>query len=173
MSTIAESKRFQNTFAFVNKHLTAKDRILDLGVPNKLSGFLTDKGFNFTNTEGQDLDLDFEIVKTTEFDVVTAFEIFEHLVNPFSVLKNIAARKIVVSVPLRLWFSPAYWSKTEPFDRHFHEFEPRQFDMLLEKAGWTIKDSQKWKSYNPKQFGIRPILRRFTDRYYIVCAERK
>ena len=56
-------------------------------------------------------------------------------------------------------------------DMHFHEFEDWQFDWLLEKAGWTIKDSAKWT--NPtKKLGFRPLLRFFTNRYYIVYAER-
>ena len=32
----------------------------------------------------------------------------------------------------------AYKSKTDPLDRHYHEFEPWQFDWLLEKSGWKI-----------------------------------
>ncbi len=167
-------KRFENTLEFLKKHIKKNDNILDLGVENPFSKYLKEQGFKISNTAaGQDLDLNFEIVKSADFDTVTAFEIFEHLVNPFSILKNIKARKLVASVPLRLWFAPAYWSQTDPFDRHYHEFETRQFDMLLDKAGWEIKDSQKWKSYNPKAIGIRPILRRFTDRYYIVYCERK
>ena len=57
-------------------------------------------------------------------------------------------------------------------DRHFHEFEDWQFDWLLEKAGWTIIDSQKWIS-KVKINGIRPLLRNYTPRYYAVYAERK
>ncbi|MCW8980959.1 MAG: methyltransferase, partial [Altibacter sp.] len=52
------------------------------------------------------------------------------------------------------------------------EFEDWQFDWLLEKAGWTIKKREKFT--NPvKKIGIRPILRRFTPRYYLVYAERR
>jgi hypothetical protein len=32
-----------------------------------------------------------------------------------------------------LWFSPAYRSKTDMWDRHYHEFEDWQLDWLLEK----------------------------------------
>jgi hypothetical protein len=43
--------------------------------------------------------------------------------------------------------------------------------LALEKSGWKIIDRQKWT--NPvNKIGIRPILRRFTNRYYIVYAER-
>jgi hypothetical protein len=65
---------------------------------------------------------------------------------------------------------PAY-SKTDMWDRHYHEFEDWQLDWLLEKTGWKIIDSQKWT--NPvNKFGIRPLLRYFTNRYYIVYAEK-
>ena len=56
-------------------------------------------------------------------------------------------------------------------DRHYHEFEDWQFDWLLEKAGWNIKKRQKWTSPISK-IGIRPILRKFTPRYYAVYAEK-
>jgi hypothetical protein len=39
---------------------------------------------------------------------------------------------------------PAYRSKTDMWDRHYHEFEDWQLDWLLEKTGWKIIDSQKW-----------------------------
>ena len=44
-------------------------------------------------------------------------------------------------------------------------------DWLLEKTGWKIMDRKKWT--NPvKKFGLRPLLRKFTNRYYIVYAEK-
>jgi len=145
---------------------------LDLGVENPFSEIMKSNGYSITNTAGEDLDVDFESIVKSNADVVTAFEIFEHLIAPFNVLKEIKADKLVASIPMRLWFAPAYRSKTDPWDRHYHEFEDWQFDWLLEKAGWTIKDSSKWT--NPsKKIGLRPILRYFTNRYYIVYAERE
>jgi hypothetical protein len=73
---------------------------------------------------------------------------------------------------MRLWYKRAYWNEKDPWDRHFHEFEDRQFDMLVEKAGWTIKERQKWISPSYK-IGIRPLLRNITPRYYAVVAERR
>ncbi|HPX06952.1 MAG TPA: hypothetical protein PLC17_13520, partial [Tenuifilaceae bacterium] len=94
-------------------------------------------------------------------------EILEHLVSPFPLLRDLPA-----TIPLRLWFAPAYKSKTDKWDKHYHEFEDWQFDMLLEKAGWTIVDRAKWTSPIHK-LGIRPILRMFTPRYYAVYAVRR
>jgi len=128
-------------------------------------------GYTVSNTKGEDLDENRSLIESSEADVITAFEIFEHLLSPYEILKSINAKKIVVSVPLRLWFASAYRSKTDLRDRHYHEFEDWQLDWLLEKTGWKIKDSSKWT--NPiNKIGIRPILRRFTKRYYIVYAER-
>ena len=165
------NKRFQKTLEFLNKHIQAPSNILDLGVKNPFSEIMLKEGYKVTNTSGEDLDEKFDIVKEN-FEVVTAFEIFEHLLNPYTISKNIQAKKLVATVPLKLWFSDAYRSKTDMRDRHYHEFEDWQFDWLLEKSGWEIKDRLKWT--NPvKKVGIRPILRRFTPRYYAVYAERK
>ena len=165
------NKRFQKTLEFLNKHIQAPSNILDLGVKNPFSEIMLKEGYKVTNTSGEDLDEKFDIVKEN-FEVVTAFEIFEHLLNPYTISKNIQAKKLVATVPLKLWFSDAYRSKTDMRDRHYHEFEDWQFDWLLEKSGWEIKDRLKWT--NPvNKVGIRPILRRFTPRYYAVYAERK
>ena len=104
-------------------------------------------------------------------EFVTALEICEHLINPMGVLSALPCDKLIASVPLSLWFAKAYRSKTDPWDRHFHEFEDWQFDWLLEKSGWEVKDSEKWTSPS-KKIGIRPFLRNTTPRYYIVYAER-
>lgn len=164
-------KRYNHTMAFLKKHISKNELILDLGVTNPFSKLMQAEGFTVENTTGQDLDVDSKAVQNTQATVVTAFEIFEHMVAPFNVLREIKATKLVASIPLRLWFSPAYKSKTDPWDRHYHEFEDWQFDWLLEKAGWQIKDCAKWT--NPvNKIGLRPLLRKFTNRYYIVYAER-
>lgn len=165
------NKRFKLTLQFLKKHVDASETILDLGVKNPFSDIMISEGYIVNNTTGEDLDEDRTVIENAAADVVTAFEIFEHLLSPYEVLKSIKTKKLVISVPLKLWFASAYRSKTDKWDRHYHEFEDWQLDWLLEKTGWTIKDRQKWT--NPvKKFGIRPILRRFTNRYYIVYAER-
>ncbi len=166
------NKRFQHTLSFLQKHIPPTQSILDLGVENPFSKIMEEQGYAVENTKGEDLDVDFSTVIASGSEVVTAFEIFEHLLAPFNVLKEIKADKLVASIPLRLWFAPAYKSKTDVWDRHYHEFEDWQFDWLLEKSGWQIKDKAKWT--NPvNKIGIRPLLRKFAPRYYIVYAERK
>ena len=165
-------KRYRHTQDFLKTVAPPPKTILDLGVENPFTEIMKAEGYNVSNTRGEDLDLDTQAVQTDAYDLVTAFEIFEHLVSPFNVLQDIKATKLVASVPLKLWFASAYKSKSDELDRHYHEFEDWQFNWLLEKAGWRIKKSEKFT--NPvKKIGIRPILRRFTPRYYLVYAERK
>lgn len=164
-------KRYTHTLQFLQNHISPSSKILDLGVRNPFSEIMEAHGYTVFNTEGEDLDLVPELVKEYDVDVVTAFEIFEHLIAPFNVLREIEAPKLVASVPLNLWFSSAYRSKTDMWDRHYHEFEDWQFDWLLEKSEWNIKAREKWT--NPVQkLGIRPILRSFTPRYYAIYAEK-
>jgi hypothetical protein len=165
------NKRYKHTAEFLLKHISTDSKILDLGIENPFTKIMKEQGYAIENTKGEDLDLDTSTIENSNANVVTAFEIFEHLLSPFKVLKFIKTDRLVASVPLKLWFSSAYRSKTDKWDRHYHEFEDWQFDWLLEKAGWKIMDRQKWT--NPtKKIGIRPILRWFTPRYYIVYAER-
>ena len=165
------NKRYQKTLEFLTQNAPPPAKILDLGVENPFSFIMQKEQYQVTNTNGEDLDLDTTAVKNPEIDVVTAFEIFEHLIAPFNVLRDIKADKLVATVPLKLWFADAYRNKTDMRDRHFHEFEDWQFDWLLEKAGWKIKNTAKWT--NPvNKIGVRPLLRKFTPRYYAVYAER-
>ena len=165
------NKRFKKTIEFLEKHVLNTESILDLGVVNPFTKIMQKHGYSIENTKGEDLDTDTSTIENSEANIVTAFEIFEHLLSPFTVLKSIKSNRLVASIPLKLWFSSAYRSKTDILDRHYHEFEDWQFDWLLEKAGWKIIDREKWS--NPtKKIGIRPILRWFTPRYYIVYAER-
>ncbi len=165
------NKRFKLTLDFLKKHISPNETILDLGVENPFSKIMKEEGFSVKNTSGEDLDENQMVFQNQKETVVTAFEIFEHLLNPYTILKEIQSEKLVISVPLRLWFSPAYRSKTDLWDRHYHEFEDWQLDWLLEKTGWKIIDTQKWS--NPvNKIGIRPLLRYFTNRYYIVYAEK-
>ncbi len=164
-------KRYQKTIEFLKENISPPAKILDLGVKNPFSEIMKEQGYQVENTGGEDLDEDFSSLHKKDYDLVTAFEIFEHLLAPYNILKKIEADKLVASVPLNLWFSSAYRSKTDKWDRHYHEFEDWQFDWLLEKTGWKIKKTLKWT--NPvNKIGLRPILRRFTPRYYAVYAER-
>ncbi len=163
--------RFKRTIEFLKTHAPPPAKVLDLGTENPFTPILKEEGYDVTNTTGEDLDIDFDIVRKPGHDLVTAFEIFEHMVAPFNVLRSIEAKTLVASVPLALWFDKAYWSEMEAWDRHYHEFEDRQFNMVLEKAGWKVIHFEKW-SEPLKKIGVRPFLRNITPRYYIVHCKR-
>jgi len=165
-------KRYRKTLAFMNWHIQKGSKILDLGTPNPFTSHLKSAGYKVINTKGENLDDDFKAYTENNYDCVTAFEIFEHLLSPYSILKSLKTRKLVASVPLKLWFASAYWNESDDWDKHYHEFEIKQFNFLLEKTGWTIKSSELWASPDPNKIGIRPLLRYFTPRYYIVYCER-
>lgn len=166
------NKRFKLTLAFLQKHISTSETIFDLGVPNPFSKIMEGKGYEVINTKGEDLDNDQSALQTEKYSVFTAFEIFEHLLNPYTVLQNVKCDKVLISIPMRLWFSSAYRSKTDKWDRHYHEFEDWQLDWLLEKTGFTIVDSIQF-THPVKKIGFRPLLRFFTPRYYLVYAKRK
>ena len=165
-------KRYDSTLKMLQRILPAPAQILDLGVKNPFSEIMEQHGYEVQNTQGQDLDFNPKIEVDPNVDMVTSFEIFEHLLSPFTVLQHLPADKLLVTVPLKLWFAAAYRSKTDTWDRHYHEFEDWQFDWLLEKTGWEIKERAYWKNPSTK-IGIRPLLRNITPRYYAVYAERK
>ncbi|CAI8166655.1 MAG: Uncharacterised protein [Bacteroidota bacterium] len=167
-----ETRRFEKTREFALKHLPKNTSLLDLGTPNSLSAYLAAAGFGVQNTNGENLDTDFHAYLNNDADCVTAFEIFEHMLAPFNILSQIKCDKLIASVPLKLWFAPAYWNVKDDWDKHYHEFEQKQFDYLLEKSGWKIIDSMRWASPDYAKIGIRPLLRYFTPRYYMVYCER-
>ena len=92
-------KRYDRTLDFVNNHLDPGSRILDLGTRNAFSEILNESGYNVQNTQGEDLDIDFQKYTNTDVDVVTAFEIFEHMLAPFNILLEIKTDKLIASVP--------------------------------------------------------------------------
>lgn len=163
--------REEKTLAFIKKYFPEGTSILDLGVPNKMGNLMVESGFKVQNTEGENLDTEYHKYAEADVDLVTAFQIFEHMLAPFNILKSLKCENLVASVPLNLWFAKAYWNQKEVWDRHYHEFEVRQFNMLLERTGWEIIDSAKWVSPGG-YLGLRPILRHFTPRHYIVYCKR-
>lgn len=168
----AKKRRYEKTLKFLKNSTPPPCHILDIGTPNPFSEIMKTQGYHITNTTGEDLDENTDFIKQTKADCTTAFEIFEHLLNPLGVLKAIQSDKLVASVPLRLWFAKAYRNKKDRWDQHYHEFEDWQFDWLLEKAGWEVVKREKWTSPTILN-GFRPILRLFTPRYYIVEARKK
>ena len=168
---MSHARRYAKTLAFLQQSIKPPAKIFDIGTPNAFSEIMQQEGYTVINTQGEDLDEHTEGIATVKADCATAFEIFEHLLNPLGVLKAIQTERLIASIPLSLWFAKAYRHPTNRWDQHFHEFEDWQFDWLLNKAGWKIIRSEKWTSPVYKA-GLRPLLRRYISRYYAVEAVR-
>jgi len=164
-------RRYQFTLVFMKRHIPQGKVVFDLGTINGLSIFMKENGYKVFNTIGEDFDLEMPY-QLMDADVTTAFEIIEHLMNPLLLLRALKTKKLLASVPLRLWFAPAFRHPDNPAGRHFHEFEQWQMDWLLEKAGWKIIAREKHTGPT-FQIGIRSILRWITPRYYLIYAERE
>ena len=98
------NKRFKHTLEFLQKHIATSETIFDLGVPNPFSKIMIENGYTVKNTTGEDLDNNQDALQNEDYSVFTAFEIFEHLLNPYTVLQNVKSDKLLISIPLRLWF---------------------------------------------------------------------
>ena len=139
--------------------------VLDLGGDNLMRRILAHElEIEFVGTGEMNLD-NFSPTKLIELTVkagmCTAFEILEHLVNPYLLLHTLsrAGMPLIATVPLRFPLSKQYWGK-DKYDRHYNEFEPRQFQWLLNEAGYDILHEEYWKL--PLNFvGLRPFLRAF------------
>lgn len=167
--------RFKRTLRFLDSNLTGwerEQRVLDLGVDNYLATLMRLRlGLKVDNTpEGLDLDSDFEFA--SHYGVFTAFEIFEHLLAPYNFL-NANMGVLYASVPLNVWFSSSYWNNNDTLDRHYHEFEPRQFRHVLHRTGWGIVDEQIWRTPDRLRLGVRPLLRFVFPSYMIVKAIKR
>jgi SAM-dependent methyltransferase len=75
-----------------------------------------------------------------EFDVVTAFDVIEHVDDDASVLAQMraAARPgggLVITVPQHQWL----WSSSDDFSRHRRRYARRELRAKLEAAGFTVQ----------------------------------
>lgn len=160
--------RFKRTVEFMEKHQDKSTVIMDLGVDNKLAETLRSKGYLIENSGEKDLDINYSF---PDSEVFTAFEIFEHLFAPFNFLENNSGT-LIASVPLKVWFSSAYWNNNDKRDCHYHEFEVKQFNHLLDRTGWKIEVSEVWTTPDKLRLGWRPLLRFIWPSYYIVKATK-
>ena len=160
-------RRHKLTIEFMLKYIDKSKSILDLGAENVLSNLLKENGFNIRNTYF-DLEEFPGRVSVTNCDIVTGFEILEHLIDPGQVLKNLECTEAVFSVPLMRMFERTYWNDSDPFDQHYHEFTTKQFNKLLKHCNFKILYSEKWRSYST------PLgwLLSWQPKYYIVYCEK-
>ncbi len=121
----------------------------------------------FKNT---DIDLDIGVLKG-KYDIVTAFEVIEHLYNPLHMLLQISN---ILNKNGRLYLStpvgkPRYlWSED-----HFHEMYRSSLISLINRAGFRVLRIKKIR-IQPFSFyftGIRPLLRLIYEKHWLIELE--
>jgi len=137
---------------------------LDIGDRTNLTGKLEDYfGFAFENT---DVDLDEHLLKGA-FDIITSFEVVEHLFNPLFHLKQVhqslkPSGRLYLSIPL---FKPRILQSPQ----HFHEMSQHSIYALLQRAGFEIVRENRFR-FRPFWYyftGFRPLLRWFYEKIVI------
>jgi len=162
-SKIHNRIRRAKTLEFLTPHENAQ-KGLDIGERSFFTGQLENLfGIPLDNTS---VDLDVGSFES-EYDVITCFEVIEHLFNPLHCLLEIKKAlspggRIYLSTPCgkpRLLWSP----------HHFHEMSSRSINALLQRAGLSVVRQKKirilpWWHYLT---GFRPLLRGVCDRTWL------
>ena len=74
--------RYKKTLKMLKEVCPAPSVVFDLGVRNPFSEIMKQNNYKVYNTNGEDLDDNYELEIPNDVDLVTGFEILEHLVSP-------------------------------------------------------------------------------------------
>ncbi len=159
--------RWEKTMAFLAPAESAI-RGLDIGdrtpFTSELESFF---GCPFDSTT-VDLDVDTLVGR---YDIVTCFEVIEHLFNPLHCLLQI--KKVLASDGKLYLSTPRYKPHVIWDPQHFHEMSSRSIGGLFDRAGLTIL-RRKVITNLPWWFyltGVRPLLRGLFDRIWLFEIE--
>ena len=159
--------RWKKSLEFIGDNFSFKSA-LDIGDRSGLTEMMESKyQIKFDNTK-EDLD---SVTLSGDYDLVTSFEVLEHLFNPLFHLSQIKevlsdSGKLILSTPLS---KPRFlWSK-----EHFHEMSITSIEALFHEAELKIVRKEFFRVH-PIFFyvkGIRPLLRLFFDKIQIYELE--
>jgi hypothetical protein len=131
---------------------------LDIGDRTPMTARLEELfGCRFDSTSA---DLDVGTLEGS-YQVVTAFEVLEHLYNPLHLL--LEARKVLDrEAASRLFVStPAWKPSILQSPDHFHEMTRRSLESLIDRAGFRVvrRDEFRIRPFRFCLTGLRPMLR--------------
>jgi SAM-dependent methyltransferase len=154
-------KCFKHRLSVVKKFIgqdLAGLEVLDIGHPNKFG-----RALGVKNNTNIDLNACYPLGGIYCFDVVTCFEVIEHVMNPLALMENIRwvmkpGGLCYLSTPIRsrLWHEKV----------HFTEYYPRDMKIMFEYAGFEIVKYKKfclW-DWDFMFWGFRPFFRVLTQR---------
>ena len=156
--------RWEQTLIFLRKDKKCKIG-LDIGDKSPMTEQL-EQYFNckFNNTN---IDLDFDDL-CGKYEIVTAFEIIEHLFNPLHFLIQV---KNILNENGTLYLSTP---KGKPYflwsEDHYHEMREDRLRALIDRAGFSIIRKKEIRIHPLKFYftGFRPLLRFFYDKHLLM-----
>jgi len=139
-------------FNSVKKLINVYGSVLDAGGENDFAKALGIKSFIVS-------DLNYPFTTSYKYDLVTSFEVIEHLQNPLIYLESIKSclknnGQLCLTTPVRWIFKGKY---------HFHEFNELELLDILNMAGFRVIKMTRIPAYNLKHLGIRPVIRKIRD----------
>lgn len=155
--------RWAKTIEFLNGSLPKAGVGLDIGDRYGLTEMCENHfGIEFENTglNGTDLDVD---PLEGQYDIITCFEILEHLFNPLHCLLEM---KKVLAEGGRIYISTPRHRPSYIWGHHFHEMSARSINALFTRAGLSVvrKDLICIAPWRNCLTGFRPWLRMLIDR---------
>lgn len=161
--------RWDKTLLFLRPAVGRTHRGLDIGDRSTITPELEKYfGFKFDNTS---IDLDYAWIPN-KYNVITCFEVLEHLFNPLNCLTEInhallPGASLYISTP-----------KHKPYflwGDHFHEMHEKQILALFNRAGFEIIRRETIFTVPLRSLltGIRPWIRLFYDRVWLFELRRR
>lgn len=164
----AHKIRWKKTLDFLKgSSATSKGlkRGLDLGCRTPLTDSM-ERLFScpFDNTS---VDLDTGDLEGS-YDIVTAFEVLEHLFNPLHAMLEVG--KVLMRPGGRFFVSmPLLKPQCLASPGHFHEMSRRSATLLFHRAGFSVERKREFRIREPLFYltGVKPLMRAFYEKVQI------
>ena len=150
--------RLKATRAFIGVDIS-EHKSLDIGTPNEFGQAL---GLLHNTLE---TDFNFALIAPSfDYDLIGAFEVFEHVMNPLNLA--IECRELLADNGVLYISTPRPWFGFLQGKHHFTEYKPDRFIQMLTFAGFKVTRTRKimfW-DWSFIFWGIRPAIRTLTNR---------